>query len=265
MRNIVQAVYHSRQRTSKTAHFHDCHQMILILKGQAEFCVNGNPLSAQAGDLAVFSRYENHSLQSCSWDYERLVLQIDPEVVRNKSDIYALLTDRPYGFCNVIPAGERAEAIAALFRSLIEEHGSSAAMTEDMEGLLVQQLLILLYRCSPVDFDGLSDRVVSSLKRHFENHYAEPCTLDTLAAQFHISASSLSHRFREATGISVMHYLQSIRMACAKRLLAQSDRSIGEIVESCGFSDASNFTRTFRRLNGCSPSAFRERYRKGIG
>jgi AraC-like DNA-binding protein len=68
-----------------------------------------------------------------------------------------------------------------------------------------------------VDFDSLHDEIVMGVKRQFENHYAESYTLEGLAGQFHVSASSLSQRFREATGTSVMHYLQSIRIAAAVR------------------------------------------------
>lgn len=261
MSRTVQAVYHSAQPLEKSAHFHDCHQIILILKGQAEFCVNGTRLEARAGDVTVFSRYEDHSVQACSAEYERYILQIDPEVVNQKSAVYGLLTDRPQGFCNVIHVAPHTQTITGIFRQLILEHGSSAALSEELERLLVRQLLILIYRCVPVDFDSLHDGVVLAVKRQFENHYNESYTLETLASEFHISPSSLSHRFREITGTSVMNYLQSIRIASAKRMLAETDESIGQIVEACGFSDASNFTRTFRRLNGLSPSAFRRKYR----
>ena len=81
------------------------------------------------------------------------------------------------------------------------------------------------------------------------------------AKQHSISISSLSHRFRTATGVSVMEYLQSCRMANAKQMLAETDCSIGEIVEKCGFSDNSNFSRTFKSLNGMSPTDFRKKYK----
>ena len=62
------------------------------------------------------------------------------------------------------------------------------------------------------------------------------------------------------TGMSVMEYLLSCRMASAKRMLAGTQMGIGEIVERCGFSDNSNFSRTFKALNGMSPTDFRKKY-----
>lgn len=50
-------------------------------------------------------------------------------------------------------------------------------------------------------------------------------------------------------------------MANAKRMLVETDYNIGEIVEKCGFSDNSNFSRAFKKLNGLSPSDFRRKYK----
>ncbi|MBQ8793661.1 MAG: helix-turn-helix transcriptional regulator, partial [Clostridia bacterium] len=61
--------------------------------------------------------------------------------------------------------------------------------------------------------------------------------------------------------ISVMDYLLSCRIAAAKNMLAKTDKSISEIVESCGFSDNSNFNRTFKKLNNMSPSEFRTKFK----
>ena len=259
MGDIVQAVYRSVGSMAKESHFHNCHQIILILKGQVDFSIRSTRLTAKAGDLAVFSRYEDHCVPACSEDYERFVLELDPEAIPHQNPVYALLTDRPLGFRNVISA--QSEEMTAIFQQLIREQERKEDMAEDMQQLLVRQLLIWIYRCVPVDFDSLQDETVLGVKRQFEHHYAESYTLEALAAQFHVSPSSLSHRFREATGTSVMHYLQSIRIAGAKKLLVETDESIGQIVEACGFSDISNFTRTFRQQNGITPSAFRKKFR----
>ena len=260
MGSLIQAVYHSAQTLEKSPHFHDCHQIILVVKGSVEFCINGGHIRAGQGDVAIFSRFENHSVGSCSEGYERYVLQLDPEVILGKSAVYALLTDRPAGFCNVVSLAPYMEEVLGLFQKLLREQSSPSRLAEEMEQLLVKQLLITVYRCTSVDFDSIYDHVVTELKRQFEQDFREPCTLSALAKRYHMSASSLSHRFQAATGVSVMGYLQSCRMAHAKQLLADTDLGIGQVVERCGFSDNSNFSRTFKKLNGMSPKAFRKKY-----
>ena len=261
MQSMVQKAYYSAETYSKTPHFHDCHQIILVKKGRVAFCVNGKMLHAGVGDIAIFSRYENHSVHVFSEEYERFVLHIDPASINRKSIVYSLLTDRPISFCNVIDISSRIDEITSVFKRILLEHSGSSKLANEMEQLLLQQLLITIYRCTSINFINTYDDVVAGMKRQFENEYHKQVSLDMLAKQHNLSISSLSHRFRTATGVSVMEYLRSCRMANAKQMLAETDRSIGEIVEKCGFSDNSNFCRTFKKLNGLSPSDFRKIYK----
>lgn len=260
MEGIVQAVYYSAEKLLKNPHFHDCHQIILILKGQVDFCVNGITTGAKAGDIAIFSRYENHAVHVRSEEYERFVLHIDPTIVNGESPVYSLLSDRPTGFCNVVCVSPYLQELVGIFKRLLDEQRSRSELADEMQQLTVKQLLILLYRCMPVRFAGGYDPVVVGIKRQFENDYSRCYTLAELAKQYNLSPSSLSHRFSAATGTSVMEYLFSCRMASAKRLLVGTDLDISQIVERCGFSDNSNFSRTFKKRNGISPKDFRKKF-----
>ena len=262
MENILQTVYYSREMLTNSPHFHDCHQIVFILKGSVEFCINGKVLQARAGDLALFSRYENHSFRILSKEYERYIMQLSPGIVNQQSPVYSLLTDRPDGFCPVIDVSAFSPQVEGLFRQLQQEHSGQNRLKGQMEQLLIEQLLITLYRCTNLKLrDGGSD-IVLEIKRRLENRFSEPYTLEQLAHSHGISVSSLAHRFRAVTGTSVIDFLQACRMAHAKRLLAETDSSIGRIVEQCGFSDSSNFSRAFKAQNGLTPSAFRRRHRQ---
>lgn len=261
MQSTVQTVYHSSEMLQKHPHFHDCHQIILVVRGEVEFSVNDRHIRAGEGEVAIFSRYEHHSVRHCSDGYERYVLHLDSDVVNRKSPVYSLLTDRPVGFCNIIDVSQYKDEMIDLFQRMMLEHNSEAKLADEIEQLLVKQLLIMIYRSTSVDFDSTYDDVVVDLKRQFENKCHEHYNLDSLAKKYNISASSLSHRFQAATGVSVMEYLQSCRIANAKQMLADTHISIGQIVEKCGFSDNSNFSRAFKKLTGISPSGFRKKYK----
>ena len=261
MQSMVRSVYYSAHPLNIRPHLHDCHQIVFVVKGTVDFCVNNKSLRANAGNVAVFSRYENHSVLGCSEEYERFVLQLDPNVVNRKSPVYSLLTDRPEDFCNIINVSAHMEEIRETFRRILAEHGGDSKLTDEMEQLLVKQLLISIYRCTALDLDHTYDDIAVAIKRRFEKEYHTPFTLAALAKQHNLSVSSLSHRFQAATGVAVMEYLQSCRMANARQMLAETDDSIGEIVEKCGFSNNSNFSRTFKKLTGLSPSDFRRKYK----
>ena len=258
MENIVQAVYRSTEILLNRQHFHDCYQIIFILKGNVDFCINGTTVPARAGSAVILSRYEDHSFRIRSQEYDRFILQLDPGIFSQSSPVYSLLTDRPDGFCHIVDVSADLQEITAIFRQLLREHGSLNRLAREMERLLVEQLLITLYRCTNLMLHEPDNGVVADIKRRLETSFWEQYTLDGLARSYGISVSSLSHRFRAVTGTSVIDYLLSCRMAHAKRMLVETSDSIGTIVEACGFSDSSNFSRAFRQQNGMTPSAFRK-------
>lgn len=263
MASIIHSVYFSDDLSKTPSHHHDCHQILLITEGEAEITVNNASQTVKSGNLVIFSRYENHSVRVLSKKYKRFVLRINPMSENNTNPMYSLLSNRPEGFENVINIAKFPE-FESLFYKILEEHNSSHHLKEDMELLLINQLLIMIFRILPekeIYFEKRSFGIASTLQRDFETNYNKDFSLKELAKQYNMSASSLSHQFKKVTGISVMDYLLSCRIAAAKNMLAKTDKSISEIVESCGFSDNSNFSRTFKKLNNMSPSEFRTKFK----
>lgn len=74
--------------------------------------------------------------------------------------------------------------------------------------------------------------------------------------------SAFSRFFKLRTGRTVSDYIIDVRLGHAARLLAESTSSVLEICFEAGFNNVSNFNRIFKRKKGCSPSTFREYYRK---
>ena len=263
---ILSAVY-SEGQAHKHRHYHDCYQIIYIVKGSAQVEVGGQTHQAAAGSLLIFSRLEQHSVNTRSVDYCRYVLEISPQIstdARFSPKMISVLVNRPEGFSNRVQVGEDGGEVEHLMRQIVEEQGSIAVLTEEMQNLLLQQLLIQIHRQLPQPMPEISDEsftVVHQIQKRFEHNFNEPITLAELAKDYGLSASYVSHIFKKITGHSVMGYLQSCRLAAAKKYLAGTSKSIGEIVDSCGFSDSSNFSRTFKEQVGCTPSEFRKKYR----
>jgi AraC-like DNA-binding protein len=89
-------------------------------------------------------------------------------------------------------------------------------------------------------------------------HAHEPIDLEQTAAHAGISAFHFLRVFGKATGVTPHQYLVRSRLRRAARLLAHDERPVTEIALEVGFSDLSNFVRTFHRAAGCSPGAFRK-------
>ncbi len=105
-------------------------------------------------------------------------------------------------------------------------------------------------------------RRVLKVKEYINKHYMEEIRLATLADLVGMTSTSFSRFFRQHTGKSLSDYIIDIRLGFATRELVDTINSIKEISFCCGFNNLSNFNRIFRARKGCSPSEFREIYRK---
>lgn len=79
-----------------------------------------------------------------------------------------------------------------------------------------------------------------------------------LADSLNVSARTLSRRLGNE-GTTLPRLQSEARLALARQLLLESERSIAEIARSAGFEDATSFARAFRRVTGQTPTQVRER------
>ena len=103
---------------------------------------------------------------------------------------------------------------------------------------------------------------VSDVKAYVKNNLSKKITLSELSWKLHCSTVTLTEHFKKEFGITIMEYVTQKRMDKAKRLLENSDLSVREISEACGFSDIEYFSRSFKGIYKMSPSAWRKTHSK---
>lgn len=87
--------------------------------------------------------------------------------------------------------------------------------------------------------------------------YAEPLTVDDLAAAAGLSRAHFSREFRRTFGVAPHAYLLTRRLERAAMLLRVTDRSVAEICVDVGLRSVGSFTTSFTRTYGRSPTAYR--------
>ena len=107
--------------------------------------------------------------------------------------------------------------------------------------------------------DPVNPRMAGFLK-FFEEHYAEPLTLEALAQSANVSKSECLRCFRKSLHTTPFAYLMELRLAKAAARLKDSDAPIGAIAVDTGFQQVSYFGKCFRRKLGMSPRAYRQQH-----
>ena len=105
-------------------------------------------------------------------------------------------------------------------------------------------------------------RRVLKVKNYINENYMYEIKLETLADIANMSQSAFSRFFKLHTGRTLSDYIIDTRLGYATRMLLDTQDSIAKISFNCGYNNLSNFNRLFKRKKGCSPSEFREKYRK---
>lgn len=101
------------------------------------------------------------------------------------------------------------------------------------------------------------DELVSKAMHYVAAHVREDLNVSQLAQVLGVSRSTLYRRFEEANGRSPQDEINRLRVDYLKRLLEETDQSITQISNACGFSVPSQFTRYFKHATGQTPSRYR--------
>lgn len=110
-------------------------------------------------------------------------------------------------------------------------------------------------RVPPSADDRLADLVA-----HIRATPAADHRVDVLARRVGMSPRHFARTFKAHLGTSPAALVANARIEAAQRLLAQSDLSVQAVAAEVGFGSEETFRRTFFRVAGVSPSAWRERF-----
>lgn len=96
-------------------------------------------------------------------------------------------------------------------------------------------------------------KVIAKGIHALENTCVNDIKINELAQLCNVSTIYFRKLFKEYAGVSPMEYKLNALLAQAKQHLVYSDKSIGEIAESLGFSSTTYFCRIFKKKTGLTP------------
>ena len=110
--------------------------------------------------------------------------------------------------------------------------------------------------------DAKHTEMIRKAITYIRQHSTEKLSLADVAEQVFLSPTYFSKIFNQEIGCSFTHYLNTLRIEQSKVLLIEGKLNMAEISAAVGFSDKEYFSRTFKKIVGCSPIKFKKT--KGI-
>lgn len=103
---------------------------------------------------------------------------------------------------------------------------------------------------------SLSSRMKKAVT-YIDEHFAQPLTLNEVAALIHLNPEYFSRSFKKEVGSNFNNYVNEVRLQKAIQLVTQTDKKLFEIAEECGFQSFSYFSKRFKEMYGGSPYTLR--------
>ena len=159
---------------------------------------------------------------------------------------------------------KQSDGAAALYTSLknIYETANSSDYIRDMkinDGLAKILTLIMAESWQPdTQHKNAKKQNIIQIRSYLNEHFTEPISLDALAKMIYINKYYLVKIFKQQFGLTIHQYIQQKRITHAKHLLRFTSRSIESIGAECGMEQPHYFSRIFKKVEGITPSQYRE-------
>ena len=122
--------------------------------------------------------------------------------------------------------------------------------------------IILLKIAAITDENALPSSMVENLDSYIRDNIHDEISNTELGAIFGYHPFYISRMLKTKKGITLHQYVISYRMKCAVRALLCTDRSVADIADENGFTDASYFTKIFKNQFGMTPKEYRNKFKE---
>ncbi len=242
-----------RKTVDSICNWHTNLEIICITEGAGAAQYGGESIPIAKGDIVVVNVGVLHAFTSeRGFDFIGIIIDdgfckengISPEklsfrrILRNEETEQRLLSaaeliEKYKKDRNPLFAAKSRCAVLELLIDMIENHSDTAPENSKIK--------------------NASEEHVKKVIGYLYDHYSEAVTLDGLAQMCGITKFHLAREFKRFTAETVFTYLNALKCKNAESCLA-SGMSVTETALACGFESVSYFSRTYKRVMGCTPS-----------
>jgi AraC-like DNA-binding protein len=256
----------------KTFHLHKKYEIYYLMKGTRRYFIEDSAYRVNAGDIVLVDKDEIHKTGPIGREpHSRFVLNFNPEYLSGVWGAEAaarLLSVFHSGIKVFAPPIKAQGFFESALQNLYELSGVSTPESDMLRKSLLT--LILLRIKESVDSlltahaepQKLTNKTVDRVMTYLAENYREQLSLKGIASKFYISPYYLSHLFKKFTSLSLVEYINSLRIREAKKYLETTTLKISEISEKTGFSTSAHFSRMFKQATGFAPNRYRKFCRK---
>ena len=233
--------YTAGQQQNFPVHQHGAWELIYYQVGYIRCVVDAQAFDTQPGMLLVIPPKTPH-FDLALTAYKQIYVHLQCDAVPPWLQMYR---------------DDQEHSLSALFTGLQREWRGHAPNRTEMLTLLLRQLDLMLRRKSSEPEPTAAEQLVQHAERLFEERLSLSPSVREVAAEIGVSTSTLRAYFVRLRGNSPKAYLQRLRQRRALELIGNSNLSLEEVAELCGYYSVSHLSRYIKRDTGRTPGSFR--------
>lgn len=254
---------HARQFASK--HWHNETEIIYVEKGSIDITINNTYYIGNAGDIFIVNSGELHEIYGTSTPLEYRAFVFDFDMLSFYKDDIAQQTfiepvlNGKLKFNNTINTSQKAFELLTYINKI--NTTKSACYILSTKAALMQFFALMFEENKTVlsknAFPDKKNQLLKDIVKYIDENYNQEISLAEIAAYSNMSRKYFCRFFKNNFNKTFIEYLNDVKIEHSMVLLNESNISITDVAISCGFSNMSYFTRTFKKKTGCTPSQYR--------
>lgn len=267
--------YRELSESPDTEHKHNFFELVYIVDGTGEQCINNNQYSYKAGNMFLITPEDCHSFKINATTqfffirFNDTYIQSQKQKQHNKDNEwiqrmeYILHNASHQPGCILCNPGDKV-LVSALIQSIQGEVVNRQLYHQEITAQIVNTIITVVARNIALTMpEKVSDSTTTVIMQiiHYiqENIYSpEKLRADQISDHFGISEGYLGKYFKKHTGENLQQYIIHYKMKLVETRLLHSDMRINEIVTELGFTDESHLNRLFKKYKGVNPTSFRK-------
>lgn len=249
----------------KQDHSHTCCELYYLKSGSCTFQIEGIFYHVYPGEMIIVApnalHNTNYTIKSAC---ERIMVNYYPEDTLMSPLFMENALNEKLVTSGKIIFHEGNKLIEQIFDNMLSESSYIDQYHSEFMSSMLRLLFLLIGRYGHFSYNdlqknGRENKNINMALDYIVRNYAEPLTLNEVAAYVGLAPSYFSMKMKKVTGMTFKHYLLMIRLKAATRRLLNTEDTITFIATECGFNSSNYFKDCFRRYKGVSPSTFRKK------
>ncbi len=258
-------------------HKHEFIEVVYVLSGTATHFVGAKSYDVRRDDIIIINANTPHKFQATdsNEEFRAYDLMFTPDFfdasninmvdfqTLKKSFLFGSIYDNDeIDFPDMKISTTHTNGFKELFTRIYNEYYRRDRGYLELIRAYVIQLIISFFRCmedkARISVSQSQIEVVNSAIAYMQENYNESLSIDEIAAKVFLNRDYFRRLFKSVTGMSITFFLQKIKINEACRFLTDTNKSIEEIIDLCGYSDRKNFYESFKKIIGKTPGVYRK-------